>query len=93
MAERRYADHDYEGAMADCHAAVDALARCAMRNHDAKAAWWLCANHAARLNCYNTPDRVMLMGLAQNEGNPPKSGTWREWFARPAVAATHSVTL
>ena len=93
---QRYTDYDYEGAMADCHAVVDRFAKMLTSphtDHACAAAWWLCANHARRINCYPVATRNALINLAAAHGKPPKGATWLVWFARRAVKATHEVSL
>jgi hypothetical protein len=92
----RYDDKDfddYEGAMADCNAVVDRFAKSLLSTLDASAAWWLCANHAERINCYPKATRNRLMNLAAAHDKPPAGGTWNKWFARRAVKGTHEVKL
>ena len=87
-------EHDYEGAMSDCHAAVDELAKCALRNQDGRSAWWLCANWANRVNCYPSEMRDKLAAMASWHGKPPKEWqSWVSWLRRPEVAAKHAVKL
>ena len=89
----RYGHYDYLGAMEDCNAAVDVLAKLVIRTGDPSSAWWLCANHAQRVNCYSPANRKTLHGIVASYRDPPTGGTWKQWFARTAVKATHSVRL
>jgi hypothetical protein len=92
--ESRYGELDYEGAMSDCHAAVDELAKCALRNDDGRAAWWLCANHPRRVNSYPPDARDQLAARASWHGEPPQGWkSWVSWLRRPEVAADHEICL
>lgn len=93
MKRPAYDEYDYLGAMEDCHAAVDELARVVLRTGDPHAAWWLLANHAKRVNCYPAIKRDKLLEIVEAHRSPPTGGTWKRWLGRRAVARTHPVEL